>query len=61
MGKAQLHTVFELSAALRDTADMVQIDNMRSAAVIKGVKFRKQFIKLRAANADKQFFSVFQI
>ena len=61
MGKAQLHTVFELGAALRDTAYMVQIDNMRSATMVKRAKFRKLPVKLCAADADEQSFTVFKI
>ena len=40
---------------------MVQIYNMRSAAAVKTIKFRKLFIKFCTADTDKQSFSLVQI
>ena len=61
MGKIQLLAVFDHSAMVRHTAHMVQVDDVGSAAAVKSFEFRKLFKKLIAADADQQFFFVFQI
>ena len=61
MRKTQIHTAFKRYTVLCHTAYMVQIYNMRSAAAVKTIKFRKLFIKFCTADTDKQSFSLVQI